>query len=138
LPDAPLTLPNSEARQLNRQESVSHRQPDSRSRIYNDLMTRGQDRRGESPATAASATTHPEGNATLTKSESKREVPEKFHLVDLENAYKKRSQDIVGTEKEEDFLDAISLLEKLLTLDPTKRITARQALKHRFLAENKP
>ncbi|KAK3829872.1 MAG: kinase-like domain-containing protein, partial [Linnemannia elongata] len=49
-----------------------------------------------------------------------------------------KSLNIVGTESDEDFMDAIDLLDKLMALDPTKRITARQALKHRFLAEDKP
>ncbi|KAF9910103.1 hypothetical protein EC991_007235 [Linnemannia zychae] len=117
----------------------------SRSRAHNDLLTRGQDSKKEPLSTVSPApfgkhsesetkTTHSD---TKSQSTSKSKDTEKINFLEIEDTYKSHN-DTVGTENEEDFLDAISLLEKLMTLDPTKRITAKQALKHRFLAEDKP
>ncbi|KAF9146907.1 hypothetical protein BG015_011473, partial [Linnemannia schmuckeri] len=129
--------------------SSAHRQvalpePDTRRRFHDDLLTRGKDQKGEPAVTVASTTsaTQPEGEATSAKPDSKSHTSietkgtGKLSIFEIEAAYIK-SLNIVGTEKEEDFMDAIDLLDKLMALDPTKRITARQALKHRFLAEEK-
>ncbi|KAF9135831.1 hypothetical protein BGW39_011420 [Mortierella sp. 14UC] len=115
----------------------------SRSCAHNDLLTRGQEQKKEPPVTVhpAPCRTHPEGEAKAThpdtKSQSsKSKDSEKINFLETEDAFKSQN-DTFGTENEEDFLDAISLLEKLMTLDPTKRITAKQALKHRFLADDR-
>ncbi|KAF8982817.1 hypothetical protein BGZ46_000543 [Entomortierella lignicola] len=42
---------------------------------------------------------------------------------------------IVGTDSQEDLEEAVNLLERLLDLNPKRRITASQALKHPFLAK---
>ncbi|KAG9063681.1 hypothetical protein KI688_003792 [Linnemannia hyalina] len=120
-------------------------EPDNRRRAHNDLMTRGKDRKAETTPTATSATaaTQPDVEATSTNPDPKSGTSSatngtrKLTIHEIETAYIK-SLNIVGTENDEDFMDAIDLLDKLLALDPTKRITARQALKHRFLAEDKP
>ncbi|KAF8946098.1 hypothetical protein BGZ47_001300 [Haplosporangium gracile] len=130
--------------------SSTHRQaalpePDSRRRVHDDLLTRGKDQKGEPAVTVTSTASaaHLEGEATSAKPDSKSHTSSetkgigKLSIFEIEAAYIK-SLNIVGTEKEEDFMDAIDLLDKLMALDPTKRITARQALKHRFLAEDKP
>ncbi|KAG0291089.1 hypothetical protein BGZ96_005491 [Linnemannia gamsii] len=117
--------------------------PDSRRRLNNDLLMRGQDRKGDpaAPVTSTVSATQPDGEATSTNPDSKSHTPSdtkgtgKLTIFEIEATYTK-SLNIVGTEKEEDFMDAIDLLDKLMALDPTKRITARQALKHRFLAED--
>jgi serine/threonine protein kinase len=44
---------------------------------------------------------------------------------------------IVGTDSQEDLEQAVSLLEQLLALDPRKRISAKEALAHPFLAEDR-
>lgn len=120
-------------------------EPDNRRRAHNDLMTRGKDRKAVTAptATSAAAATQPDGEATSTNPDPKSGTSSgtngtgKLTIHEIETAYIK-SLNIVGTENDEDFMDAIDLLDKLLALDPTKRITARQALKHRFLAEDKP
>lgn len=130
--------------------SSAHKQdampePDTRRRVHDDLMTRGKDRKAEiaSSATSVAAATQPDGEATSTIPDPKLRTTSgtkdtgKLTIYELEAAYIK-SLNIVGTESDEDFMDAIDLLDKLMALDPTKRITARQALKHRFLAEDKP
>ncbi|KAG0258974.1 hypothetical protein DFQ27_004359 [Actinomortierella ambigua] len=43
-----------------------------------------------------------------------------------------------GWDSQEGLEDAVDLLQKLLCLDPTKRITAEQALQHKFLATYTP
>ncbi|KAG0305154.1 hypothetical protein BGZ98_004538 [Dissophora globulifera] len=45
---------------------------------------------------------------------------------------------VVGTDSQEDLEEVVNLLGRLLELDPRKRITAEQALKHPFLAERAP
>jgi serine/threonine protein kinase len=92
---------------------------------------------------STTSATQPDGEVTSTNPDSKSHTSSatkntgKLTLIEIESAYIK-SLNITGTEKEEDFMEAIDLLDKLMALDPTKRITARQALKHRFLAEDKP
>ncbi|KAF9908976.1 hypothetical protein BX616_011329 [Lobosporangium transversale] len=44
---------------------------------------------------------------------------------------------VIGTDSQEDLILAVDLLEQMLTLDPRRRITAANALKHPFLAEKK-
>lgn len=130
--------------------SSAHKQdallePDTRRRAHDDLMTRGKDRKAETAPTApsAAAATQPDGEVTSSNPDPKpstssgTKITGKLTIHELEAAYIK-SLNIVGTESDEDFMDAIDLLDKLMALDPTKRITARQALKHRFLAEDKP
>lgn len=126
-------------------KQVALPEPDNRRRLNNDLLMRGQDQKGDPAATITStaSATQPDGEATSTNPDSKSHTSSdtkgsgKLTIFEIETAYIK-SLNIVGTEKEEDFMDAIDLLDKLMALDPTKRITARQALKHRFLAEDKP
>jgi serine/threonine protein kinase len=115
----------------------------SRSRDHNDLLTRGQDQKKESLATVNPALcgTCPEGKAKealpdIKPQSSKSKDAEKINFLEIEDTCKSQN-DTLGTDSEEDFSDAISLLERLLTLDPTKRITAKQALKHPFLAEDR-
>ncbi|KAI1319600.1 hypothetical protein EDD11_003593 [Mortierella claussenii] len=45
---------------------------------------------------------------------------------------------IVGTDSQEELLMAVDLLERMLALDPRRRITAAQALRHPFLRESSP
>ncbi|KAF9098051.1 hypothetical protein BGX23_007208 [Mortierella sp. AD031] len=148
VPNAPSTLLNDDTRHSYRREGATQRLPDAQSRGHNDLLTRGQDRREAPPKeppterTTATASTLPEGETTSTRLDSKSRASsdskdsEGFNLFELESAAKKSTERIVGTESEEDFNAAVDLLERLLTLDPTRRITARGALKHHFLAEN--
>ncbi|KAG0233841.1 hypothetical protein BGW41_001373 [Actinomortierella wolfii] len=49
-----------------------------------------------------------------------------------------RSSSTFGWDSQEGLEDAVDLLQQLLCLDPAKRITAEDALKHRFLATYTP
>ncbi|KAF9922858.1 hypothetical protein FBU30_007001 [Linnemannia zychae] len=140
--EAPQKIISQTASSRDKQPESQH-QSDSRSRVRNDLLTRGQNQNRDSFTDATAALSRPEDGTALTNPDKKSDISsnsqitEKLSLLEIEAMFTKSRSSIVGTEKEEDFLDAISLLDKLLTLDPTKRITARQALKHRFLAEDK-
>ncbi|KAF8936265.1 hypothetical protein BGZ58_004403 [Dissophora ornata] len=80
--------------------------------------------------------------ATTSETDGAGENDKNPNVISKENTAERKTNDgeakkpvVVGTDSQEDLEQAVSLLERLLTLDPTKRITAEEALKHPFLAE---